>query len=83
MAVTAAGFSFQQNGISDEMILAEAKTSTDIDSEDWEVSGPLPYFFTLVWKTYKFNLPFFFLNLIFVFVVRHYTFWFYLILKSD
>uniref|UniRef100_A0A0R3RGM1 Phosphatidylcholine transfer protein n=1 Tax=Elaeophora elaphi TaxID=1147741 RepID=A0A0R3RGM1_9BILA len=37
MVVTAVGFSFQENGISDEMILAEAKTSTDVDSEDWEV----------------------------------------------
>ncbi|CAG9536541.1 unnamed protein product [Cercopithifilaria johnstoni] len=37
MAVSAASFSFQQNGISDEMILAEAKTSTDIDCEDWEI----------------------------------------------
>lgn len=42
MAVTAAGFSFQQNGISDEMMLAEAKTSTDNDCDDWEVGGPLP-----------------------------------------
>ncbi|OZC06701.1 hypothetical protein X798_06311 [Onchocerca flexuosa] len=37
MAVTAAGFSFHQDGISDEMILAEVKTSTDDDCEDWEV----------------------------------------------
>ncbi|KAL3995157.1 START domain family protein [Acanthocheilonema viteae] len=37
MVVTAAGFSFQQNGISDEMILAEARTNIDIDYEDWEV----------------------------------------------
>ncbi|VDO32324.1 unnamed protein product [Brugia timori] len=37
IAITAAGFSFQQNGISDEMIMAEAKTSTNNDCEDWEV----------------------------------------------
>uniref|UniRef100_A0A915Q3X9 Phosphatidylcholine transfer protein n=1 Tax=Setaria digitata TaxID=48799 RepID=A0A915Q3X9_9BILA len=36
MAVTAASFSFHENGISDEMILAEAKTSID-DNGDWEV----------------------------------------------
>ncbi|VDM07337.1 unnamed protein product [Wuchereria bancrofti] len=37
IAVTAAGFSFQQNGISDELIMAEAKTNTNNDFEDWEV----------------------------------------------
>lgn len=37
MAITAAGFSFHQNGISDEMIMAEAKTDADSGYEDWEV----------------------------------------------
>lgn len=62
MAVTAAGFSFQQNGISDEMILAEAKTNTDINCDDWEV-GSLPYIiFGSILKTCGFN----FFNVIFI-----------------